>query len=170
MLINYNINPGVSQRLCKDGEMKSKHEPWCHCWERKPKRETKVHPQPPLRHRDTCLCRQALGHHPETALSSAEQRGAQRRCGRGVTLSSSLSDGSARPPAPSCPQVSPCRPARQRVLQPSPSRAGSGASSRGAQQRHWAQRESLHRGEESVPNPVSPTVLLPTGSTHAAMI
>lgn len=78
--------------------MKSKHEPWCHCLERKPKRETKVQPQPLLRHRDMCSCSQALGRCPETAPSSAEQHGAQRPHGSSFTFSLSLSDGSAQPP------------------------------------------------------------------------
>lgn len=77
--------------------MKSKHEPRCHCLERKPKRETKVQPQPPLQHRDMCSCSQALGRRPETAPSSAEQHGAQCRCDRGFAFSSSLFDGSAQP-------------------------------------------------------------------------
>lgn len=139
--------------------MKSKHEPWCHCWERKPKRETKVQLQPPLQHRDVCLCSQARGHRPETAPSSAEQHGAQRPRGRGFTFSLSLSDGSTPP------QCHPLPPAHRSPLAAhSPAgpmagtalgSAGSGAGSRGAWQRHQAQKESLQRGEEPNPSPVS---------------
>lgn len=139
--------------------MKSKHEPRCHCLERKPKRETKVQLQHPLRHRDMCLFSQALGHRPETAPSSAEQHGAQRPRGRGFTFGLSVSDGSTPPqchpppPAHGSPLAShsPAGPMAGTAL----GSAGSGAGSRGARQRHQAQEESLQRGEEPNRSPVS---------------
>lgn len=67
MLINYNINLGMSQRLWEEGKMKSKHEPQYKCLERKLQRAAMARAQPPLRRRAAVL---------EAAPSSAAVRDA----------------------------------------------------------------------------------------------